>query len=233
MSADGLRVLVPMKPLASAKMRLAPEVDDMTRQGVALSMLDRVVRAAADAFGAAACRVVGGDALVEEVALEAGAEWTPEQGHDLNSSLALALMRAWKEGAKAALVLAGDLPMAAAADLRAVVEASGGLARPVGVMAVADGGTNALLWPRDARFPPGFGERSFSRHQAAAAAAGAPLAQATAAGLAFDLDTAADLEYAAAAAPGFRDAAAAWTRRVQLWRAAHPERAPWEADDDD
>ena len=233
MSAGGLRVLVPMKPLASAKMRLAPEVDDMTRQGVALLMLDRIVRAVADAFGAAACRVVGGDALVEETALDAGAEWAPEQGHDLNSSLALALMRAWKEGAAAVLVVAGDLPMAAAADLRAVVEASGGLTRPVGVMAVADGGTNALLWPRDARFPPGFGERSFSRHQAAAAAAGAPLASVTAASLAFDLDTAADLDYAASAAPGFRDQAAAWTRRVQLWRAAHPQRAPWETDDDD
>ena len=233
MSVEGLRVLVPMKPLASAKMRLAPEVDDMTRQGVTLFMFDRVVRAAADAFGAAACRVVGGDALVEEAALEAGAEWTPEQGHDLNSSLALAMMRAWKEGAKAALVVAGDLPMASAADLRAVVEASGGLTRPVGVMAVADGGTNALLWPRDARFPPGFGERSFSRHQAAAAAAGAPLSSVTAAGLAFDLDTAADLEYAVGVAPGFRDAAAAWTRRVQRWRAAHPERAPWETQGDD
>ena len=233
MNAEGLRVLVPMKPLAAAKMRLAPEVDDMRRQGVALCMLDRVARAAVEAFGAAACRVVGGDALVEEVALEAGAEWTQEQGHDLNSSLSLAMMRAWREGAEAALVLAADLPMAAAADLRIVVEASGGLTRPVGVMAIADGGTNALLWPSHARFPPGFGERSFSRHQAAAAAAGAPLEQATAAGLAFDLDTAGDLEYAVGAVPGFREAAEAWTRRVQLWRAAHPQRAPWEMNEDE
>ena len=233
MSVEGLRVLAPMKPLAAAKMRLAPEVDDMRRQGVALYMLDRVVRAAVKAFGAAACRVVGGDDLVEEVTLEAGAEWTPEQGHDLNSSLALAMMRAWKEGARAVLVTAGDLPMASAGDFRAVVEASGGLTRPVGVMAAADGGTNALLWPSDARFPPGFGERSFSRHQAAAAAAGKPLTAVMAAGLAFDLDTAADLEYAARAAPGFSDGAAAWTRHVQLWRAAHPQRAPWEVEGDE
>ncbi len=223
----GLRVLVPMKPLASAKMRLAAEVEETTRQGIALFMLHRVLGAIDEAVGAAACTVVGGDPLVEEVTRGAGASWTRERGHDLNSSLSLAMMSAWSEGARAALVVAADVPMIVAADIVDMIDASAGLTKPVGAQAMADGGTNALLWPAGVNFPPGFGDRSFSRHRASAAAAGAPLVASAAAGLAFDIDNPRDLDYARGAVPGFSEAIPEWDGRVRRWLAANAPRPAW------
>jgi len=220
-------VLVPMKPLASAKMRLATRVEDTTRQGAALLMLHHVLGAIGEAVGADACTVVGGDPLVKEVTLAAGANWTQERGHDLNSSLALAMMSAWSDSAKAVLVVAADVPMIASGDILDMIAASDGLSRPVGAQAMADGGTNALLWPASANFPPAFGERSFGRHQASAAAAGTPLVSSAAGGLAFDVDNPGDLDYARGAVLGFAEALPEWGKRVQLWLAANAPRPAW------
>ena len=232
----GLRVLVPMKPLALAKMRLAPDIDDTTRQAVALMMMHHVAGVAAEAAGGGNCWVVGGDALVREVAQEQAVSWQQERGQDMNSSVSLALMGAWSAGAKGVLVVSADLPMATAADLMRLIDASDGLTRPVGAMAVADGGTNAMLWPAGVSFPPAFGERSFARFQAFTAAAGSPMVAVPTQGLAFDVDSPRDLEYARGAVPGFADAMPSWVRRVQTWSAQNAPRPAWadalEEDDD-
>ncbi len=196
-------VVVPMKPLATAKSRLAPEVADATRRAVALLMLRRVLDAAGRALGPAACRVVGGDETVRRVAREAGWGWAPEPGHDLNSSLWLAMERCYEEGAAAVLFLPADLPEISPQDVTAVVAASRGLTRHVGVAARGDGGTNALLLPSGCAFPPELGDASFARHQALALAQGAPLETLAVPGLGFDVDTPADLEWARAHVRGF------------------------------
>lgn len=200
---SGLDVLILMKSLATAKSRLAPGVADATRRAAALLMLRRVLDAAGRAVGPAACQVVGGDDTVRSVALAAGCRWTPEPGHDLNSSLGLAMVRCYEEGAQAVLFLPADLPEISPQDVAAVVAASRELTRPVGVAARSDGGTNALLLPAGCAFPPELGKASFARHQALALAQGARLETPVAPGLGFDVDTPADLEWARAHVPGF------------------------------
>lgn len=223
-----LWIVIPMKPLTEAKMRLASRLMETERRGVALAMLAHVTSVASTAVGREQCIVVGGDELVEEAARESGARWEPERGHDLNSSLTLAMAQCWADGAQAVLVLPADVPMLAASDIDVLLDASDGLTQPAGVMAMSDGGTNAMLWPAGVHFAPSFGERSFGRHQSNAAAAGRPLALAPAPGLAFDVDTVDDLDYANANVTRFRESVAEWTHRAQVWMAEHPLRAPWE-----
>lgn len=223
----GLRILIPMKPLASAKMRLTPDVDDVTRQAAALLMLDRVVDVSVQVVGGNRCTVIGGDSLVAEVVKSHGAGWREERGEDMNSSVALGLMDEWSAGANGVLVVSADVPMVTPADLVQIVDASESLTRPAGAMAIADGGTNAMLWPADVKFPPAFGQRSFARFQAFTAAAGSPAATVPAQGLAFDLDSPRDLEYAQSSVPGFAAALPEWSHRVRLWITQNPRRPAW------
>ncbi|MCH8199554.1 MAG: 2-phospho-L-lactate guanylyltransferase [Chloroflexi bacterium] len=199
--ASGLRVLVPMKPLDEAKTRLWADVPAPERRAAVVGMLDRVVRAAVGAVGA--CTVVGGDAAVRRVAEAAGAGWTPDPASGLNAALWSAMRTAYADGAQAALFLPADLPLIEREDVLAVAEASQGYARPVGVEAASDGGTNALLVPASCAFEPRLGEDSFAKHRAAAEAAGSPLVAVDAPNIAFDVDTAADYAWAKANVDGF------------------------------
>ena len=206
--ADGLRVLVPMKALAEAKTRLWADVPAPERRAAVLGMLDRVVRSAVGAV--AACTVVGGDAAVRRVAEAAGAGWMPDPASGLNATLWSAMRTAYADGAQAALFLPADLPLIEREDVLALAEASQGYARPVGVEAAADGGTNALLVPASCAFEPRLGEDSFAKHRAAAEAAGSPLVALDAPNIAFDVDTAADYAWAKANVDGFATALDAW-----------------------
>ncbi len=212
MPMPGLEVLVPMKPMATAKSRLAPLVMDSHRQAVALLMLHRVLAAVGGSVGAEACQVVGGDAVVQQVAAHHGVRWRPEPGHDLNSSLWLAMQTAYQNNAQATLFLPADLPEATPMDVRAVVAASRGLTIPVGVRARNDGGTNALLMPTAYALPPALGEASYARHAAEVQACGVELHEAGAPGLAFDVDTPADLTLAEAHLDGFTADLGRWVR---------------------
>lgn len=214
-STPRVLALVPMKPLAEAKSRLSPAVPEEVRRAVVLLMLEIVARAAAQALGPKACRIVGGDAMVAVLAREAGAEWRPEEGNDLNSSLWLAMQAAYEEGYKAALYLPSDLPQAEASDILKLVDASEGLTCAAGVEAERDGGTNALLLPSSIAFPPRLGRDSFARHREAAAAQGTPLAMVQAPSLAVDVDSAEDLAWARAHVPGFEPALSGWRERVR------------------
>ena len=163
-------------------------------------MLERVVRAAVGACTVVggSCTVVGGDDAVRAAAEGAGAGWTPDPAKGLNAALWSAMRTAYADGALAALFLPADLPLITSADVLAVVEASRGYARPAGVEAVSDGGTNALLVPAACAFEPRLGEDSFAKHRAAAEAAGSPLAAVDLPNIAFDVDTAADYAWAKA-----------------------------------
>jgi 2-phospho-L-lactate guanylyltransferase len=198
-----LDVLVPMKPLASAKSRLASVMPDLRRQAVALLMLRRVLDAVSRSVGIETCLVVGGDDTVQSVVRDAGCRWVPEPGHDLNSSLWLAMHECFEAGADATLFLPADLPQASPIDVAEVVSSSRGLTVAVGVSAHNDGGTNALLVPAPFSFPPALGEDSYARHIAGLRTRGSALFDADAPGLAFDVDTPTDLAWAEVNVEGF------------------------------
>jgi len=203
-----------MRPLAVCKRRLAREVPDVTRGALVLLMLNRTVRAVTLALGQGACWVIGGDAMVRDVAERAGGTWLEDRASDLNATVLDGVLRAHAEGARAAVFIPADVPMIAAEDILAIIEASAGCTQPVGVEAAADGGTNALLVPAGLDLPPALGLSSYSRHRANAERAGATLVPAPAPGLFFDLDSPADLAFARQHVPNFAVELAEWEERV-------------------
>jgi len=221
-------LVIPMKPLVNAKMRLLPMIDDITRQSVALAMFDHVCRVAVEVFNASDCKVLGGDTLVQQISQNYGIGFTEDRGHDLNSSISLALMEAWDADVKGVLVIPADVPMLSANDLNDLLIASDDLTQPVGTMAMADGGTNAMFWPAGVNFPPSFGEHSFSRFKAFTAASGKPLVSVNAAGLVFDVDTVEDLYYAEANIPEFSEKLTEFKSLVSQWISSNPQKPPWE-----
>jgi 2-phospho-L-lactate guanylyltransferase len=209
-----LRVLVPMRPLTRCKRRLAAVLPDAAREALVLMMLSRTVRTIVDEVGRAGCLVIGGDAWVKQVVLEAGATWIDDVATDLNATVTAVMRQAYRDGASAAMFVPVDVPMITGRDIRAVVEASADWSRPAAVEAEADGGTNALLIPADIPLLPELGQHSYQRHRLQAERLGTPLAGAIAPGLAFDLDRPSDLALARVRIPGFSSELSTWERRM-------------------
>jgi 2-phospho-L-lactate guanylyltransferase len=195
-------VLIPVKPLARAKSRLAGFLEPQERTRLVLWMLERVLRCCLQA-GCSAVYVVGGDRVVEDVALHLGAYWLTELGADLNETLARALRHVRQGGRTPCLVLASDLPLLDPDDLEALWEAwdrTGGA-----VLAPSrDGqGTNAILIPSGSLFRPAFGPASRWRHRALLRAEGIHVEEVHRIGLAHDVDRPEDLTHPVTDLPGF------------------------------
>jgi len=177
--------LVPLKALAEAKGRLAPEVGPLQRRLLAIAMFEDVIAALQAVPALAAPVVVSPDREVWRRAEALGCrvvEEPPGTG-DLNAALAAAAARAGN--GSPLLVVVADLPLASAAGLERVLAAEA----PVAVVPSADGGgTNVLAWGDPASFAPSFGPDSAARHLAVPGAV-----RVDDPGLSLDVDTVADL----------------------------------------
>ena len=184
--------IVPMKPLAEGKSRLARALSAEERANISLGMLFRVVSAVK---GAAidSVWVVGGDDRVREMARNLGGTCLEELGSDLNDTLGRAIERAFEQGGSA-LYVAGDLPFVKSSDIHSFVQASRGAGNVTLAPARRDGGTNAMLIPHGVHFQPELGRLSFSKHLAQAARLETSVAIAYSPGLGLDLDLVDDLE---------------------------------------
>lgn len=189
-------VLIPMKPLATAKERLAPALDPDERRRLSLAMLADVIDAARS-FDRV--WVLNSDPEAETVAHDAGVEAVndPAPGLGLNASLNAATTMAIAEGASGVLVVSADLAAVTSADLIALCEAPGAAVAPdrVGV------GTNALWRSPANTLSVAFGTSSRAAHERLARVAGVQIRVVERPGLAIDVDTPDDL-------------AAAWTHGV-------------------
>jgi 2-phospho-L-lactate guanylyltransferase len=177
--------LVPLKALAAAKGRLAPEVGPLQRRLLAIAMFEDVIAALQAVPGLGVPVVVSPDREVWRRADALGCRVVeePPGAGDLNAALAAAAASLGDRSAL--LVVAADLPLASAAGLALVLEA----AAPVAVVPSHDGGgTNVLAWRDPASFAPSFGPSSAVRHLAVPGAV-----RVDEPGLALDVDTAADL----------------------------------------
>jgi 2-phospho-L-lactate/phosphoenolpyruvate guanylyltransferase len=131
--------LVPLKALAEAKGRLAPEVGPLQRRLLAIAMFEDVVAALQAVPGLDRPVVVSPDREV----------WRRADAATNGSAL---------------VVVAADLPLASAAGLERVLAAA---TAPVAVVPSHDGGgTNVLAWRDPAAFAPSFGPASAARHLA-------------------------------------------------------------------
>ena len=178
--------LVPVKSLAEAKGRLAPEVGPLQRRLLAIAMFEDVVAAIQAVPALEAPVVVSPDREVWRRADAMGCRVVeePPGAGDLNGALAAA---AGVGDGSPLLVVAADLPLASAAGLERVLAAAGA---PVAVVPSHDGGgTNVLAWRDPASFAPSFGPDSAARHLAVPGAL-----RVEDPGLSLDVDTPEDLE---------------------------------------
>ena len=201
--------VIPVKPLAQAKSRLAPFLKDVQRRRLVTAMLRHVIRAAREA--SAEVWVLGADVSVRNVALKEGANWRQEAGSDINESLRLVFEEAWAAG-KSPLFLPGDLPFLQTDELKALIARADSIigadaedSVPSIVLSPANkgGGTNAILIPQPLPFQLQLGPDSLSRHVSEAQRLGLEPAVYASPGLARDLDTWEDLQEYEAQESGF------------------------------
>jgi 2-phospho-L-lactate/phosphoenolpyruvate guanylyltransferase len=178
-------VLVPLKRLGRAKSRLAEALTAAERAALMVTLLERVVAAVQEA-GVDRITLVTSESLAHDGA----ATW-----HDGDLPWNEALARAIAEVVDEELVavISADLPFLQASDVTALIEAT-----PVRGLAVGrafDAGTNAVSMRPPGVLPTRFGEPgSAALHAASAGARGLECVTLDLPGLAFDVDTPADLE---------------------------------------
>ena len=185
------RIIIPHRGLEAAKTRLAAVLDDAERIELARKLLARVLSVAREACSDVV--VISPAESLGPIAAAAGARLIVQRGMGLNRGLDQARDEALADGIETLCVLHGDLPNLTVDDVTALITA---VPVPSGVAIAPDragSGTNGL-----AMRPPGaigfaFGVGSFEAHRSAVEAAGLPIAIVERPGLAFDLDTPADL----------------------------------------
>src|SRR4029453_8004386 len=191
--------IVPLKALAEAKGRLAPEVGPLQRRLLAIAMFEDVVAAlhAVPGLGGPGVFSPGREVWRRADAMGCRVVEEPPGAGDLNAALAAA---AGSLGNRSALlVVAADLPLASGAGLEGGAAGGvrwgwvagggggwGGGGGPGGGAPSHDGvGTNVLAWRDPASFAPSFGPASASRHLAVPGAV-----RVDEPGLGLDVDTA-------------------------------------------
>jgi 2-phospho-L-lactate/phosphoenolpyruvate guanylyltransferase len=183
--------LVPVKALAEAKGRLAPQLGPLQRRLLAIAMFEDVIAALQAVPALAAPVVVSPDREVWRRADAMGCRVVeePPGAGDLNAALGSAAAKLG-DGSPL-LVVTADLPLASVAGLERVLEAA---RAPVAVVPSHDGGgTNVLAWREPATFAPSFGPDSAARHLAVPGAV-----RVDEPGLSLDVDTVDDLRLVAA-----------------------------------
>lgn len=187
------RIIVPHRGLEAAKTRLATSLSPEERIFLASQLLQRVLKVAREVSDDVV--VISPSRALIEVVEPSGARLSVQRGMGLNEGLEQARFDALADDVGTMIILHGDLPNLQAADIEMLVGSLPADGSP-GVAIAPDRagtGTNALVLR-----PPGlihfqFGPGSFARHVAEVEAAGVPLVAVNRSGLAFDLDTPADL----------------------------------------
>jgi 2-phospho-L-lactate guanylyltransferase len=179
-------VLIPVKRLDDAKLRLADPLGPGGRRRLALAMLGDVLAAAA----AWPLRLlVTSDHEVTAAAEAAGWRVVPDPGSGLNDAVTAGTAVASALGVTTLLVMPFDIPLVGAGDLEALL----GIDADVVVARSDDGGTTGLLRRPPDAIGPRFGPDSARRHAEAARERGLRVAEVRLPGLALDIDDLADL----------------------------------------
>ncbi len=181
--------IVPVKPLETAKSRLAPALRPEERRALCLGMLEHVLDALAATGRIGYRAVVSPDPWVLSLARGRGGLPVQDHGLELNDALRLGVAAALTRGAEAVVILPADLPLLRGRELHGLVVRAMESPCVVVARAAADGGTNALLVRPPRALEPSFGVNSFEAHCRQARERGIPLHLFEAPGLAFDLDT--------------------------------------------
>jgi 2-phospho-L-lactate/phosphoenolpyruvate guanylyltransferase len=187
------RIIVPHRGLEAAKTRLATSLAPEERMLLASQLLRRVLGVAREVSDDVV--VISPSRPLAEVVDPTGARLVVQRGMGLNEGLEQARFDALVDEIDTLVILHGDLPNLRAADVENLIGALPSGDAPAVAIAPdrAGTGTNGLVLR-----PPGvirfrFGTGSFAAHVSEVERAGVPLVAVNKAGLAFDLDTPADL----------------------------------------
>lgn len=184
-----LQVLIPLKPPAQAKSRLAPVYGSGERRALMREMAAHVAETALTA-GLGPVALVGDGPDLAAFARSIGVELRTDAGLPWNDGLRHAIEHLAPAPA-AVLIAAADLPLVTAGELHALADA--GRADGVVIGRAHDGGTNALLLRPPFAIATCFGVPASARaHAQRAAAAGLPATVLDLPGVAQDVDTPAD-----------------------------------------
>lgn len=186
--AGSCLALIPAKPLAEAKSRLAGVLNAQDREKLVEAMLRHVI-ATALAAEAVDDVVMLGRRSPAFPALDA----IEDPGGGLNAALRHALSQVTGCGIRRVLIVAGDLPLLDAGELNRMAQLA---PDTIGIAPDRHGtGTNALSlpWPDASDFRFAYGPGSFAIHRAEAARIGHNAAAILGSGLAKDVDDPADL----------------------------------------
>lgn len=193
MSLGGCWALVPAKPFAMAKSRLAEALSSAARREFARDLLSHTLGVLRVTAGLEGVAVISRDPEVEAMAREHGVLLLPETSTRLDVIVDGGLEALSARGAGAVLVVVADLPALIPEDVARMIKL--GERYPV-VLAPdeREEGTNALLVAPPDRMRTCFGRRgSFRAHSERAAAMSIEAAAFRAPSLAFDIDTVEDL----------------------------------------
>ena len=181
---DAAHVLIPLKRLDDAKSRLSDALSPAERASLMLELLERVVAVVEEAD-------VGAVTVVSaETRTPAGVSRFDDRGLPWNDALAAAMREIVSEPVVA--VVSADLPRLTPEDVQALVAATPD--RGLAIARALDGGTNAVSMRPPGAVRTHFGEpQSAAVHAQATAAAGLAARIVDIPGLAFDVDTPADL----------------------------------------
>ncbi|MFD8675995.1 2-phospho-L-lactate guanylyltransferase [Streptomyces seoulensis] len=209
-------LVIPLKPLARAKSRLADAIAEGARPGLVLAFARDTVAAVLECPGVADVAVVTDDPVAGRALAALGARIVPDEpAGGLNAALAhgaSAVRAARPEAAVAALN--ADLPALRPAELARVLTAAAEFPRAFLADAAALG-TTLLAAAPGRQLAPAFGGASRARHRASGAA---ELAPGSVESVRRDVDTGEDLRVALELGVGPYTAAAcaSWTAPVPL-----------------
>ncbi|NKB21403.1 MAG: 2-phospho-L-lactate guanylyltransferase [Alphaproteobacteria bacterium] len=188
--------VIPIKPFAEGKSRLASVLTNDQRRTLNRNMFCHVLKTAFATQEIDEILVISSDEEALTLAEQAGAHAILEaENSNLNAALDIGRKASLALGAASLLVIPADLAQLAPSDLSALLTASD--QSPSAAIFVASDqsqkGTNALyMRPIDA-IPFSFGPDSFEKHQGAAKDAGCNVSVIVRPNLAFDIDEPEDL----------------------------------------
>src|ERR1017187_9767296 len=187
-------LLIPVKNLTNAKQRLGEALDQPQRSQLVEAMLRDVMTAAAGVTDRLDVFLVTEDARAQAMAKEFNFG-VIEDTRNESETAAIEMATAWCEHRQydTTVVVPGDIPLIAAAELHSVLDA----APPEGavfVPAYDRRGSNCILRRPAAIIPLGFGNDSFLPHCEAMKQTGKPLIILEMPGIGLDIDNPHELE---------------------------------------
>ena len=191
-----LWAIIPVKPLANAKSRLAAALSPDERRKLAEEMLRRIVGVTTSVPQISGTLVISRDSKALAIARDLGVRTVMESGQpELNAALmrATAQVLRWKGGG--VLILPADLPLVTKDDLQAMIALGRELFSVVIATDRNQDGTNAMLVRPPGLFEYAYGPGSYTRHLERAHAAKATVEVYQSERLMLDIDLPEDLAH--------------------------------------